>query len=489
MTASRSTKSIHPVIVWFRRDLRLADHPALRAACRCGHPVIPVYAHAPDEEGRWAPGSASAWWLHHSLASLRADLQRRGSNLVLRTGRNSLTILQGLVAETGASAVFWNRAPEPAAQRREAAIRAALKKDGLAVDMYEASLLFDPHLLRNKQDKPFQVFTPFWRHGTGTLTPEPPAAVPRAIPRPGVFPDSSALETLNLLPKVNWAAGFREAWEPGEAGARRQLAAFLRRGMDGYAAGRDRPDLQGTSRLSPHLHFGEISVRQVWQAVEKAASSHPDRRKAALVYQRQLGWREFAHHLLEHFPRTPDEPLHGPFALFPWHHRPAWLKAWQRGLTGYPIVDAGMRELWRTGWMHNRVRMIAASFLVKDLLLPWQEGARWFWDTLVDADLANNTLGWQWSAGCGADAAPYFRIFNPVLQAAKFDPDGAYIRRWVPELKELPVPWLFQPWEAGPLVLKAAGIVLGKTYPHPIVDHAEARDRALEAYAAMKKLD
>ena len=474
-----------PSLVWFRRDLRIADNPALRMACRVG-PVVPVYLHTPDLDTAWRPGAASNWWLHHSLASLRESLRRRGSELVLRQGRDPLPLLRRLARDTGAKTVCWNAVPEPAARRHDAAMRRALQKEGFAVESHEAALLFDPNWIRNKQDRPFQVFTPFWRHCLESLSPEPPAAAPGDIPAPGRFPDGEDLDALDLRPAIDWADGFRETWEPGEQGALKALRRFIRSGLESYDTGRDRPDRAGTSRLSPHLHFGEISVRQVWQAVEQAAADRPSARKAALVYQRELGWREFAHHLLEHFPHTPDKPLHPEFGRFPWRRDAALLQAWQKGRTGYPIVDAGMRELWRTGWMHNRVRMIVASFLVKDMLLPWQEGARWFWDTLVDADLANNTLGWQWSAGCGADAAPYFRIFNPVLQAAKFDPEGEYIRRWVPELKALPVPWLFKPWEAEPLELQAAGVVLGQTYPRPVVDHAEARDRALAAYAAMK---
>jgi len=287
-----------------------------------------------------------------------------------------------------------------------------------------------------------------------------------------------------LGPKLNWIAGLRAAWKPGSAGAEAELKRFLRDGLLTYPEGRNRPDLPGTSRLSPHLHFGEISPRQVWHAVKRSAES---KSVSAAVWRdwqflTELGWREFAHHLLFHFPHTPEQPLRPEFARFPWRKNPVWLRAWQRGQTGYPFVDAGMRELWATGWMHNRVRMVAASFLVKNLLLPWQDGARWFWDTLVDADLANNTLGWQWTAGCGADAAPFFRIFNPVSQGDKFDPEGAYVRRWVPELARLPSTWIHHPWQAPPTALAAAGIELGRTYPRPIVSHLVSRELALEAY-------
>ena len=286
------------------------------------------------------------------------------------------------------------------------------------------------------------------------------------------------IDDLGLLPALDWADGLRAQWTPGPNGAQAALDAFKTEAVSRYKTDRDRPDFVGTSRLSPHLHFGEISPRQVWHECMKAPVAEP--------YLRQLIWREFAHHLLYHFPHTPDQPLRENFNRFPWKKDPDGFAAWTRGKTGYPIVDAGMKELWRTGWMHNRVRMIVASFLVKDLLIPWQEGARWFWDTLVDANLANNTLGWQWVAGCGADAAPYFRIFNPVLQAAKFDPDGAYVKKWIPTLRGLPAPDLHRVYELPPAALTRAGVTLGTTYPRPVVDHAVARDAALDAYARLK---
>ena len=310
-----------------------------------------------------------------------------------------------------------------------------------------------------------------------------------ALPAPSAWPGSLALAELSLLPRLSWAAGFAGVWSPGEAGAVRQAKRFIARDMEGYAAGRDRPDREGTSRLSPHLHFGEISPRQIWSAIRAASKESgvfPPNRGGA-VFLAEIGWREFAHHLLWHFPRTPESPLREKFERFPWAEDPGGrlLRAWQKGQTGYPIVDAGMRQLWATGWMHNRVRMVVGSFLVKHLRLPWQEGAAWFWDTLVDADLANNTLGWQWSAGCGADAAPYFRIFAPVRQGERFDPEGDYVRRWVPELAGLSAPFVHAPWEAPPLILAAAGVRLGETYPRPVVDHATARNEALAAFKRM----
>jgi deoxyribodipyrimidine photo-lyase len=421
-------------IVWFRLDLRLADNPALDAAVQRGGPVVPVFIWAPDEEGDWPPGAASRWWLHQSLEKFDAALRERGSRLIIRRGP-SLAALRTLIKETGAETVFWNRRYEPALIERDKAVKAAVPAES-----FNSALLYEPWEL-----KPYKVFTPFWR-ACGTLAEPPePRPAPRALPAPAKWPASLKLDELKLLPKINWADGFREVWQPGEDGARAQLKRFAAGPVARYASDRDRPDLVGTSRLSPHLHFGEVSPRQVWHAATRAE------------YRRQLGWREFAHHLLFHFPQTPTVPLRPDFEKFPWSKDGAGLEEWKRGRTGFPLVDAGMRELWTTGWMHNRVRMVTASFLVKDLLIPWQEGARWFWDTLVDADLANNTLGWQWVAGCGADAAPFFRIFNPAMQAEKFDPQGAYVRRWVP----------------APVA--------------PIVDHGAARERALEALAKISR--
>ena len=442
-----------PVLLWFRQDLRLSENPALAAVLDRGSPVIPVFVWAPEEEGAWPPGAASRWWLAQSLASLDADLRRRGSRLIVARGP-SAKALPRLAAESGATAVFWNRRYEPAAVERDTKVKAALRARGLQAESFNASLLFEPWTIRNQSGQPFRVFTPFWRTCLAKPTPPPwKDAPPRLLPVSD-WPGSLKIADLQLEPVVDWAAGFREVWQPGEAGAGRQLDRFLEEALSAYPSDRDRPGISGTSRLSPHLHFGELGPAQVWRAVQ---SSMRGRVAAAEAYLRQLGWREFAHHLLYHFPNTPQAPLRSEFANFPWKSKAELFKAWTTGRTGYPLVDAGMRELWRTGWMHNRVRMVAASFLVKHLLISWQEGAAWFWDTLVDADLANNTLGWQWVAGCGADAAPYFRIFNPVMQAAKFDPDEAYVRQWV------------------------------KDRVAPIVDHDEARHRALAALAAMAK--
>jgi deoxyribodipyrimidine photo-lyase len=475
-------------IVWFRQDLRLADNAALREALGRGLPIVPVYIFAPAEEGRWAPGGAARWWLHHSLARLDEDLRRVGSRLCLRLEPDSQVALMRLAQECGATRVFWNRRYEPALIERDRRIKAALRAAGLEVESRNSALLREPWEAKTQSGGPYQVFTPYWRHCLAQPEPAEPWAAPASLPAPRHWPASRDLDELALLPRRDWASGFGTAWTPGSAGAARVLDEFLNGHWQDYARLRDRPDVRGTSRLSPHLHFGEIGPREIWHAARRVTLARGEEagwRESKFLAE--LGWREFAHHLLYHFPQTPEQPLRAEFARFPWKSDAAALRAWQRGATGYPIVDAGMRELWRTGWMHNRVRMIAASFLVKDLMLPWTDGARWFWDTLVDADLASNTLGWQWVAGCGADAAPYFRIFNPVTQATKFDPDGTYIRQWVPELKRLEPAWIHQPWMATPEVLAAAGVELGVNYPQRLIAHDTARVEALAALATLKR--
>ena len=466
------------VIWWIRRDLRLEDNTALDAAKASGMKVIPVFIWAPEEEAPWEPGAASRWWLHHSLIEMKQQLEARHANLVIRKGP-SLAALRSIAVETGASHVVWNRLYEPAIVARDKEIKAALRQDGLHVQSFNAHLLFEPWTIETQQGNPYQVFTPFYRACNVYGTPGSPLPAPKFLTRLKHVPWSLKIDDLNLLPACDWAYGMREAWKPGESGAAELVNAFKEGVVSQYKDRRDRPDFIGTSKLSPHLHFGEISPRQIWHACKNASNAEP--------YLRQLIWREFAHHLLYHFPHTAEKPLRTNFSSFPWKMDKQLFRVWRKGKTGYPIVDAGMNELWHTGWMHNRVRMIVASFLVKDLLIPWQEGARWFWDTLVDADLANNTLGWQWSAGCGADAAPYFRIFNPVLQAVKFDPDGAYVKKWIPALRGLPAPDLHRVFDLSATQLQKAGILLGQHYPKPVVDHATARDAALEAYSMIKQ--
>jgi deoxyribodipyrimidine photo-lyase len=471
-------------ILWLRRDLRLADNTALAAALDGSDRLLPVYIHAPDDEAPWQPGAASRWWLHHSLTALAAQLAERGSRLIIAKGE-TLATLRGLIRATGASRCHWNRCYDPALITRDTHIKQALRADGITCHSHNAALLFEPWQIKTGSGDPYRVFTPYWRRCQRELPrlPEPVDAPARLPPLPdGV--DGLSAEALDLLPRISWDGGLQESWQPGETGARDLLEHFICSALDGYSDARDLPARPGTSRLSPHLHFGEIGPRQIVARLGQAGLGGDD----ADTFVRELGWREFSHQLLYHFPQTPDTPLNPRFADFRWRQGDTepLLRAWQRGRTGIPIVDAGMRELWHTGWMHNRVRMIVASLLTKNLRLPWQQGARWFWDTLVDADLANNTQGWQWSAGSGADAAPYFRIFNPVLQGERFDPDGAYVRRWCPELTQLPKKWVHQPWAAPAELLRNAKVGLGRNYPRPIVDLKKTRTEALAAYDEIK---
>ncbi len=445
---------------------------------------MPVYVHSPDDEHPWAPGAASRWWLHHSLTALDASLRKIGSRLVVQRGEAS-TVLRHCIRETGATLVCWNKLYEPAALKRDARIAAALDDDGVSVEQSNAALLFEPGTILNGQKLPYRVFTPFWRTAETQLSTLPvPSRAPRRLPRAPRGLSGIGIDDLALLPKIRWDDGLTQTWTPGEAGALKQLRQFSKH-VASYPTGRDRPDRAETSRLSPHLHFGEIGPRQIVAAL-RHSNTAAAQAKGTDSYLRQIGWREFAHHLLFHFPETTDAPLDKRFAKQKWRRSASDLRAWQRGATGIPLVDAGMRELWRTGWMHNRIRMIAASVLTKNLQIHWLQGAQWFWETLVDADLANNTLGWQWVAGCGADAAPYYRIFNPVLQAKRFDPVRSYIRHWVPELARLPDRWIHQPWAAPEAVLQRAGVVFDKTYPRPVLDLGESRKRALQVYSQLR---
>ncbi len=462
-------------LVWFRHDLRLADHPALHLATQAHECVIPVYLHASHEEAPWEPGAASRWWLHHSLAALDTELQRRGLQLILRRG-DSLPLLRELLRETGATAVYWNRRYEPAITARDRVVKAALRAEGVIAESTPAALLIEPWTLLKPDETPYQVFTPFWRASLQKLPPAAPLPIPK-LTGPQRWPDSLPLDALRLLPRLPWDTGLAATWQPGEAGAQTQLESFCEEALTGYAEWRDWPGRKGVSRLSPRLHFGEISPRQIWAAAANATHGDPLSNKGAETFLREIGWREFAHYVLYHWPHTPEQPLQTRFAAYPWQSDYAeLLKAWQQGQTGYPMVDAGMRQLWQTGWMHNRVRMLVASFLVKNCRIPWQEGARWFWDTLVDADLASNTLGWQWTAGCGTDAAPYFRVFNPIRQGEQFDPEGEYIRCWIPELATLPASAIHQPWTVASQL----------NYPAPVVDFAASRAEALAGWERIK---
>ena len=465
-------------IVWFRRDLRLADQPALSAACAAHDRILPVYIHAPHEEGAWAPGAASRWWLHHSLVDLQSQLRGQGVSLQVRRG-DSLGVLRELIDATGASAIYWNRLYEPAAIARDRTVKAALRERGVEAHSFNASLWREPWQVETRQQAPYRMFTPFWRSVRTQLSVTSPLAKPpmHGIDVAGGLP----VDTLELLPSIPWDGGLRDAWRPGERGAQEALEIFEDDAVSDYATARDLPARHGTSRLSPHLHFGEISPRQIHHSLDARVAAIDARRRPDIEpFLRELGWREFSHHLLYHFPATPIANFDSRFDRFAWElDNRASLERWQRGRTGIPLVDAGMRELWHTGWMHNRVRMVVASFLCKNLRQHWRHGARWFWDTLVDADLANNTLGWQWVAGSGADAAPYFRVFNPVSQAQKFDAQGGYLRRWLPELRDAPLPLLHEPWKDAAL-LKRSG------YPAPMVDLGESRVAALSAYQSMR---
>lgn len=468
-------------IVWLRRDLRLVDNPALAAALDAHERVLPVYIHAPDDEAPWQPGAASNWWLHHALDDLRAQLAGR---LVIRRGP-SVDTLRALAADSGAAAVYWNRCYEPAAIKRDTAVKQALRDAGLHVESHNAALLFEPWQVTTQQGGPCRVFTPFWKRLLAAGLPSQAVTVApldgrligaARIDRLG----GTSVDALGLLPTVRWDETICANWHPTRAGGEARLDEFVATDLARYAQGRDLPADNQVSRLSPYLHFGQLGPREVVAACRDAGA-------VADPYLREIAWREFAYHQLYHFPHTSDAPLDARFDGFPWRDDPAQLSAWQRGETGVPLVDAGMRQLWASGWMHNRVRMVVASYLIKNLLLPWQSGARWFWDTLVDADLASNSLGWQWTAGSGADAAPYFRVFNPVLQGERFDPRGRYVRRWVPELGALPDKWLHHPWDAPQGVLDEAGVKLGENYPVPLVDLKATRLRALDAWGKVKE--
>ncbi len=459
-------------IVWFHKDLRLEDNPALAHAAQ-NSKVIPVFIF--DEETR-QPGAASRWWLHKSLQALQASLQKKGGELYIFHGKPS-DILPDLAQKTGAQGVFWNRQYDTLSIKRDKQLKQDLKDQGLNVESFNGHLLVEPWHIQNKSGGYYKVFTPYWKQLRDMDIPNPVAC-----PEIEFSSCRGSTHIEDFAPR--WAKGF-ESWQPGEIGAKAQLEAFLKQRLNNYGEGRDRPDKDNTSGLSPHLAWGDISPRVIWHTAKdfiEAEGLEKDGQK----FLSELAWREFSYNLLYHFPDLPHKNFNPKFDDFPWVKNQTALEKWQAGQTGYPIVDAGMRQLWHTGWMHNRVRMIVASFLIKDLMIHWKEGERWFWDTLVDADIANNTASWQWVAGCGADAAPYFRIFNPVTQSQKFDPNGDYIRQWVPELKGVDNKVLHAPWQDRPMGLKLAGVELGKDYPEPMVDHKQAREDALAAFKSLK---
>lgn len=478
-----------PIILWFRQDLRLSDNPALTAAIDSGHPIIPLYILDDENAAEWKMGGASRVWLHHALDALNKDLS---NNLILQKG-DATEIIPDIISKTGAKALYWNRCYEPWRIKRDEGIKSFIKEsmNDIDVQSFNGSLLWEPWTIKNQAGLPYKVFTPYFRKGCLVSTP-PREPLPK--PENITYADAEQglkLEELKLRPvkERGWDKPLIQHWEISEAGAQQRLADFLDDGLQNYKKGRDHPADENTSRLSPYLHFGQISPNQAWYAAQERGTVEgweSDRDH----FLSELGWREFSYSLLYHFPTITWENLQPRFSEFPWKtDKSEALEKWQRGMTGYPIVDAGMRQLYETGYMHNRVRMIVGSFLVKNMLTHWHLGEEWFWDCLVDADLASNAASWQWIAGCGADAAPYFRIFNPMTQSRKFDAEGAYIRRFVPELKDLSDKDIHAPWEAPDGVLRAAGVELGVTYPKPMVDHSEARDRALEAFKSTKSED
>lgn len=465
-------------LIWFRQDLRVSDNPALAMACNNHQKVIPLYI---LDEKTMTTGGAQHWWLHHSLFSLQNELQKMGLDLFLKKG-DALSVLSEIIQNYSIDRIYWNRCYEPAAIQRDIRIKLTLQKEGIHVQSSNGSLLNEPWTVKNKSGNYFKVFTPYWRQCLKQISIPPQAGI---LHNPICLNISGeALSSWKLLPvKPDWSGEFHTRWQPGEEGAQHKLDDFIHHHLSGYRHQRDIPAEDATSHLSPHLHFGEISPWQILRSLEQIRDDKNVDLASMERFMSELGWREFSYYLLYHFPKLPDLSFRSAFEAFIWQKDTAMLRAWQQGLTGYPIVDAGMRELWRTGYMHNRVRMITASFLTKHLRQDWRTGASWFLDTLVDADLANNSSGWQWVAGSGADAAPYFRIFNPVLQGEKFDPHGAYVRRWVPELSAVTDKWIHKPWAAPAGDLK---IVLGRDYPWPVVDHAEARRQALLEYKKLK---
>ena len=479
--------SNQPVLFWFRRDLRLQDNPALRWAVTQAHPVICFYIHSNPAESEWQAGGASQWWLHHSLVSLAASLDAAGSCLRLFSGDTEKNI-DKIIKDTGAQAIAWNRRYEPDSIKLDKKLKAKYTKKGLSVHSAPGNLSHEPWTVKREGKHPYKVFTAYWRASLKHPSLPMTSTVKKILHSRVKIKGERTLDDLGLLPSLPWAADFPDHWQPGEKGAAANLRALLKNRISNYQTDRDIPANAGTSQLSPHLAFGEITPRQINAAVAKKIKN-----KSLITddnvetFLKEISWREFAYHLLYNYPHTIDQPLDTRFSKFPWKKiKPETLERWQQGNTGIPLIDAGMRQLWQTGWMHNRVRMVVGSLLIKNIGYHWLEGAHWFWDTLVDADLASNTMGWQWVAGSGADAAPYFRVFNPIRQGERFDPDGRYVRQWVPEIAGLPDKHIHSPWTASPTELEQAAIILGKTYPHAIVDLKTTRVEALDRFAKIK---
>lgn len=472
--------STRKILHWFRHDLRLTDNPSFAAAANAGT-ILPVYLLDTTHSQTKPLGAASRCWLHKALLALNESLEDK---LVIATG-DPLLIIPKLAKEYHIDEVHWNRCYEPWQIKRDTQLKLALREKGITVTTHNGSLLWEPWDIQKKDGGHYKVFTPFYRKGCLSFTP-PRNPIPKPdridyLPHQG---SSNKIDSLQLLPNKNWSSQVMQHWQVGELAAMNRLNTFIESGLLDYAEGRNRPGEANISRLSPHLRWGEISPNQVWYAI-KALEQNAN----TDCFLSELGWREFSYSLLYYYPTLWQDNLQQKFDRFPWQQNKTLLNAWQRGMTGYPIVDAGMRELWQTGFMHNRVRMITASFLVKNCLIHWHEGEKWFWDCLLDADLASNSASWQWVAGCGADAAPFFRIFNPITQGKKFDPAGHYTKQYVPELSALPDRYLHAPWETPQRILDEAGIVIGKTYPKPALDLPASRERALAAYKALSSND
>lgn len=483
-TATNPSLPNGPIIVWFRNDLRIADNAALLKAAQSNQEVICLYILDEDADETTHYGGAQLWWLHHSLIALSKSLEAIGAELILKRGSPN-KIIKSLIDDTGAQTVLWNRRYATSHIKRDTELKSELTNDDIEVISFDGALLHEPTKLRTGSGGPYKVYTPFWRALSGKDEPRDPAPKPQALKPYSKTIKSDSLDDWALLPtKPDWSGGISDEWTPGEQGALERLSDFLDGPINDYKEGRDFPAKQDTSKLSPHLTFGEISPYQIWSEVNAKHGTHTPNKE---TFRKEVVWREFAYHLLVNFEDLKNKNYNSQFDAFPWNSSKKHLAAWQQGKTGYPIVDAGMRQLWQTGWMHNRVRMIVASFLVKHLLIDWREGEKWFWDTLVDADPASNTASWQWVAGSGADASPYFRIFNPILQGEKFDKLGAYVKLYCPELRDVPDKYIHKPWEAPEKILKNAGVTLGDTYPNPVVDHKTARERALAAYQTMRK--
>lgn len=481
MIAENSSSA--PVLVWFRKDLRLQDNPSLHAALTAKKEIIPVFIWDEEEGGQWSPGAASRWWLHYALESLGREIEKLGGNLILAKGK-AVDLIPKIAQAHHADKVLYGRAYDPPGLATQEKVEESLDLAGIDTESFNASLLQEPWETKNGSGNPFQVFTPYWRKSRPIIYREPAKySPPKLLFYKSPIPKHS-LDDLGLLPDHSWHNKLADHWVVTESAAHEQLERTVNEVTHSYATRRNHPSVDGTSRLSPYLAWGLISPRQICHGVLQADAEGSQRGENKFLVE--IGWREFSYHLLYHFPSIPDQPLRPKYAAFPWLQDRENLKRWQFGNTGYPMVDAGMRQLYETGWMHNRVRMVVASFLVKHLLISWTEGARWFWDTLVDADLASNTQGWQWAAGCGADAAPYFRIFNPITQGEKFDTRGIYAKRWIPSLDKLPSKWVFRPWEASAAMREDTGVDLGGNYPEPCVDHSAGRARALAALATLK---